>query len=379
MRKNIKFGFALLLGSMVLFLSQCKDEPKTPSTPTTSNATPAPLERPVGFPSLKIPADNPQTVEGIELGRHLFYDKKLSADLTMSCASCHDQFRAFGDINPVSEGVDGKVGRRQAMVLFNLAFQEDFFWDGRVKTLEEQSLHPIKDPLELNTDLPTVIGRLEADPDYPDMFKAAFGDKKVTAERIGKAIAQFERTMISANSEFDRVKRLSGDISTPFDENSNATGSKNRGFEIFSTERGDCFHCHSVDIDGAFMGGGFGADGVFLNNGLKDDYTGDEGRKEVTGVPSDWGRFKVPSVRNVTFSGPFMHDGSIASLDSVIRFYNFGGFLTPYTDPNMKFAGSAAGTRNFTDDEIEDLKAFLETLTDYEFLEDPRFASPFED
>ena len=379
MRKNIKFGFGLLLGGMIVLLSQCKKDPEGTITPPGSTATPAPLQRPAGFPPLKIPADNPQTEEGVELGRHLFYDKKLSADLTLSCSSCHDQFRAFGDVNPVSEGVNGKIGRRQAMVLFNLAFQENFFWDGRVKTLEEQSLHPIMDSVELDTDLPTVIGRLEADADYPDMFKAAFGDNKITAERIGKAIAQFERTIISANSEFDRVKRISGNIDAPFTEDPNAIGSKNRGFTIFSTERGDCFHCHSVDVDGAYMGGGFGSDGIFLNNGLKDNYV-DEGRKEVTGIDSDWGKFKVPSVRNVQFSAPFMHDGSIPNLDSIIGFYNFGGFLNPgYTDPNMKFAGDAAGTRNFTQQEIEDLKAFLGTLTDYEFLEDPRFANPFEE
>ena len=367
----------LLLGASILLLSQCKDDP--PVSSGDKGPTPAPLKRPMGFPALNIPADNPQTVEGVELGRHLFYDKKLSADLSMSCASCHEQFRAFGDSVPTSEGVRGIKGRRQAMVLFNLVFQEEFFWDGRVSSLEEQSIHPILDSLELDTDLPTVIGRLEADPDYPSMFKAAFGDSRITPERMGKAIAQFERTMISANSEFDKVKRLSGNIDALFEEDTNALGSKNRGYEIFATERGDCFHCHSVDVDGAFLGGGFGDDLQFINNGLKQDYAGDEGRKEFTGIDSDWGKFKVPSVRNVAFSAPFMHDGSIPDLDSIIGFYNFGGFLNPgYTDPNMKFAGDAKGTRNFSRQEVEDLKAFLRTLTDYEFLEDPRFSDPFE-
>lgn len=379
MTKNIKLYTTLLLGASILFLSQCKkDNPSTGNT-NTQIGTPAPLTKPAGFPPFQIPADNPQTEEGVELGRHLFYDKKLSADLSMSCSSCHLQYKAFSDLTPTSEGVEGLHGRRQAMVLFNLAFQNEFFWDGRVVGLEEQSLHPIKDPLELNTDLATVIARLEADPDYPDMFKAAFGDKNITEDRLGKAIAQFERTMISANSEFDRVKRISGNIDALFEEDTNTIGSKNNGYQIFATERGDCFHCHSVNVDGAYMGGGFGADGRFLNNGLNFEFSEDEGRKEVTNKDSDLGKFKVPSVRNVTFSAPFMHDGSIPDLDSIIGFYNFGGYLTPYTDPNMKFAGDAKGTRNFTKQEIEDLKEFLGTLTDYEFLEDPKFANPFEE
>lgn len=374
--KTSRAHIILLLLAGAFSITQCKDDP--PVQEPTTIGTPAPLKRPAGFPPLNIPANNPQTVEGVELGRHLFYDKKLSADLSMSCSSCHEQFRAFGDADPTSEGVDGQRGRRQSMVLFNLVFQKEFFWDGRAKSLEEQSLHPIIDPLELNTTLPTVIGRLEADAEYPDMFKAAFGDQNITEQRIGKAIAQFERTMISANSEFDRVKRMSGDIDAPFTEDPNTPGSKNRGFEIFSSEIGDCFHCHSVDADGAFLGGGFGVDGQYLNNGLKMDYSTDEGRKEVTGLQSDWGKFKVPSVRNIEFSAPYMHDGSIPNLDSLIGFYNFGGFLNGNTDPNMKFAGPQMGNRNFSQQEILDLKEFIGTLTDYELLENPAFSDPHE-
>ncbi len=375
--KHLKIHIVLLLCVAIFTLSQCKPEPKE-SNPPTSVGTPAPITPPVGFPAMNIPADNPQTVEGVELGRHLFYDKKLSADLTISCATCHEQFRAFSDVDQVSTGVNGKIGRRQAMALFNLVFQEEFFWDGRAQSLEEQSLHPIVDPVEMDNTLPVVISRLEADSAYPSMFKAAFGDTKINEERIGKAIAQFERTMISANSEFDRVKRLSGNINAPFIEDPNTSGSKNNGFLIFTTERGDCFHCHSVDKDGAYLGGGFGQDLQFLNNGLKTDYSNDEGRKEFTNQASDWGKFKVPSVRNIEWSFPYMHDGSIPNLDSLIGFYNFGGFDNGNTDPNMKFAGNDNGTRNFTTQEIQDLKEFLRTLTDYDFLEDPRFSDPFE-
>ncbi|WP_169312770.1 cytochrome-c peroxidase [Owenweeksia hongkongensis] len=195
--KHLKIHIVLLLCVAIFTLSQCKPEPKE-SNPPTSVGTPAPITPPVGFPAMNIPADNPQTVEGVELGRHLFYDKKLSADLTISCATCHEQFRAFSDVDQVSTGVNGKIGRRQAMALFNLVFQEEFFWDGRAQSLEEQSLHPIVDPVEMDNTLTVVISRLEADSAYPSMFKAAFGDTKINEERIGKAIAQFERTMISA-------------------------------------------------------------------------------------------------------------------------------------------------------------------------------------
>ncbi|WP_417612781.1 cytochrome-c peroxidase [Owenweeksia hongkongensis] len=366
-----------LLAILSIGLYQCK-KPEDQSSPVMFG-TPQPLEIPKGFPKTNIPADNPQTVEGVELGRHLFYDKKLSADLSISCASCHEQFRAFSDVGQMSTGVNGKIGRRHAMVLFNLAFQKEFFWDGRAKSLEEQSLHPIKDPVEMDNTLTVVISRLEADSDYPSMFKAAFGDTKINEERIGKAIAQFERTMISANSEFDRVKRISGNIDAPYIEDPNTPGSKNKGFEFFNDlNGGDCLHCHSIQADGAYMGGGFGTDLQFINNGLKMDYTGDLGRMEATDSLSDWGKFKVPSVRNVEWSFPYMHDGSIPNLDSLIGFYNFGGFDNGNTSSFMKFAPSHMGNRNFTKQEILDLKEFLKTLTDYEFLENPKFSDPFE-
>ncbi|AEV32733.1 cytochrome-c peroxidase [Owenweeksia hongkongensis] len=366
-----------LLAILSIGLYQCK-KPEDQSSPVMFG-TPQPLEIPKGFPRTNVPADNPQTIEGVELGRHLFYDKRLSADLTQSCASCHAQHRAFSDVtlDPTSTGVDGIKGRRNSMALFNLAFQEKFFWDGRAQSLEEQSLHPIEDPLELNVKLETVIARLEADTAYPEMFAAAFGDNKISKKRIGKAIAQFERTMISANSEFDKVKRISGNIDAPFIEDASTPGSKNNGWLLFKGTTGDCFHCHSIEADGAFLGGSFGVNNQFRNNGLKMKYRGDLGRQGVTNEPSDFGKFKVPSVRNSERTAPFMHDGSVPSLDSVIRFYSFGGFSNGNTDPQMDFAGDAKGTRNLSEEQIDDLEEFLKTLTDWEFLEDPRFSDPF--
>lgn len=375
--KFLRVSILFSITASVLLLSKCeKDSDNCSSCPPATVGTPYELEVPQGFPQPFIPADNPMTVEGVELGRFLFYDKKLSKDLTMSCGSCHFQSDAFGDKRTVikSTGVDGKQTRRHAMVLFNLAFQDEFFWDGRVSSLEEQSLHPIKDPLELANDLPTVIARLEADPMYPPMFEAAFGDDAVTEDRIAKAIAQFERIIISASSEFDEVKRLGGAQNT-FIEDPNTPGSKNAGYTLFNSEEGDCFHCHGEET--RFLMGAFGKDNTFLNNGLKAAYVDDKGRMEVTGNPSDLGKFKVPSTRNVEFSFPYMHDGSIPSLDSLIEFYNFGGHPGPdnNVDPNMKAAGVG---RNWSQQQKLDLIEFLRTMTDYEFLENPAYSDPFE-
>lgn len=367
---NRKLGILALLGIGVLSLSQCRKDAL--SNQTSSVGTPYNLQVPTGFPSPNIPADNPMTVEGIRLGRHLFYEKALSGDNTMSCASCHLQERAFTDATGTSVGIRGKFGRRKAMPIFNLAFHENFFWDGRSLTLEEQALIPIQDTIELDADLQTVVDRLSADPLYPPMFKAAFGSEEVTPERIGKAIAQFERTIISANSKFDRVIRMqTGEQFTALEQ---------RGYELFTSDYdpnggsgGDCFHCHG-ERETRYLFGAFGRDLQFVNNGLKAVYT-DEGRAEVTGNQTDVGKFKVPSVRNVEFSFPYMHDGSIPNLDSLIGFYNFGGHLHPNIDPNMKAAGIG---RNWSDGQKQALAAFLRTLTDYEFLQDTAFSNPFE-
>lgn len=358
----------LLTGIVILVfgLTRCgKDDPK----PNPIGPTPYTLNIPEGFPAPFMPNDNPLTEEGIELGRHLFYDKRLSSDLSMSCASCHHQQFAFSDLpdNPLSTGVTNQQTRRNAMPIFNLAWQEFFFWDGRAKSLEEQSLHPIVDPVEMNNDLPTVISRLEADTAYPQMFKAAFGDNKITEDRLAKAIAQFERTIISADSKFDRVVRL---------QQESFTASEQRGFDMFKSEEGDCFHCHG-HLETQFLMGAFGRDNSFINNGLKADYSADQGRMEVTGDPDDLGRFKVPSTRNITVSFPYMHDGSIPSLDSLIEFYNFGGHPGPDNniDPNMKQAGVGQG---WTRQQKQDLAAFLATMTDFTFLDNEAFSDPFD-
>ncbi len=366
-----KKGITLtLLAALVLLLVQCRKDPPTTGGNSTVVGTPFDLEVPAGFPQPNIPADNPMTREAVKLGRFLFYEKALSIDNSISCGSCHFQDRAFTDATPTSVGTRGLFGRRKAMPIFNLAFQQSFFWDGRVSSLEEQSLHPILDTLEFDNDLETVVQRLEADPIYPPMFRDAFGTEDINPERVAKAIAQFERTIISANSKFDRVIRLqTGEQFTQLEQ---------RGYDLFSLDfdptggsGGDCFHCHG-ERETQYLFGAFGRDLQFVNNGTKAVYL-DEGRAEVTNNPADIGKFKVPSVRNVEFSFPYMHDGSIPNLDSLIGFYNFGGHKHANIDPNMKAAGVG---RNWSQGQKQALAAFLRTLTDYEFLEDSTFSDP---
>lgn len=362
---RLRFLFLLGITATVLLLSQCRKDPDP--GPSGFTGTPYTLEVPAGFPPPNIPADNPMTVEGVELGRFLFYEKKFAKDNSMSCSSCHLQQGAFTDNKVFSEGVDGGLTPRHSMPIFNLAWQEHFFWDGRAVSLEDQALHPIRDTIELINDLPTVIARLEADPIYPPMFKAAFGDNSITEDRIAKALAQFERTIVSANSLFDSVVRLQVPGAT-------FSASEERGFKLFSNETGDCFHCHGWE-ETSFTLGAFGRDLQFLNNGLKADITIDKGRELVTGDPNDRGKFKVPTVRNIQFSLPFMHDGSVPDLDSLVGFYNFGGHATATTDPNMKFRGTDV-TRQWSNQQKDDLIAFLKTFTDYEFLQKPEYSDP---
>ncbi len=374
MKGKNKFYLLIIIAGIVVTVNRCKpDEDDGVDPPSTPIGTPYDLEVPQGFPQPNIPADNPLTVEGIKLGRFLFYDKKLSRDMTMSCGSCHLQTVALSDPEPKSTGIRGMQTRRHAMVLFNLAFQEKFFWDGRALSLEEQAIMPILDPVELDNDIATVISRLEVDPVYPTMFKDAFGSEAVTEERIAKAIAQFERTIISANSEFDSVIRM--ELKADFGPSRINNGNPRRGMEIFNNEIGDCFHCHG-GVESQFLFGAFGVDDQFKNNGLKETHVNDRGLGEVTGRSFDDGKFKVPSVRNARFSKPFMHDGSIAELDSLIEFYNFGGHAnSPNIDPNMKAAGIG---RNWTTQQKEDLLAFMETLVDFKFLSDTNYSDPFD-
>jgi cytochrome c peroxidase len=326
--------------------------------PRVAGTKPYHLEISQRLPKASLPADNPLTVEGVELGRRLFHDPRLSINNSQSCASCHDRTFAFSDARRVSLGAEGQFGRRQSMPLQNLAWAREFFWDGRVKTLREQALLPIEDPTEMNEKLDRVIAKLEADAEYPALFAAAFGKvaggSAITPDRLGLAMEQFLLTLVSQDSRFDRAARKVETL----------TEQEKLGLQLFITEhdprmglRGaDCFHCH---------GGNLFTTHQFANNGLAPS-ANDPGRMEATGLQIDRDMFKIPSLRNVAVTAPYMHDGRFQTLEEVIDHYDHGIHRSPTLDPNIaKHPPQGLG---LTAAEKAALVAFLKTLTDDAFI-----------
>lgn len=319
----------------------------------------------LNYPALPIPEDNPMTEAGVDLGRHLFYDPVLSADNSMSCAGCHNQGLAFTDGLKVSPGIDGITGTRSSMSLVDIGFNtKGLFWDGRVLTLEEQALLPVEDPIELHHSWPDVEQDLREMAFYREKFRAAFGisnSNEITRELAVKAIAQFERSMISSgNSKFDRVNR--GELSFSDEE----LLGESLFFDLNDGSKdAECNHCHQPPLF---------TSNLFLSNGLEnvssyDDFP-DRGHGEVTGVQMDIGRFRVPTLRNIEFSAPYMHDGRFETLEEVIEHYNSGGHFFENIDPNMR-------PLDLNEEEKCALIAFLLTLSDQEFMENEKFSNPF--
>ncbi|KAB2806815.1 cytochrome-c peroxidase [Phaeocystidibacter luteus] len=317
---------------------------------------------PDNFPEPILPADNPLTEEGVKLGRHLFYEPRLSGDNSLACAGCHIQDQGFADFTPTSEGIDGISGTKNSMAIFNLAWQDNFFWDGRRQSLEAQAFDPVVDPIEMHSTWPEALDKLRGDSLYQKLFEEAFGANSITQDNATKAIAQFERTMISANSKFDQWQR--GEYQFTPDEA--------EGYNIFNSEIGDCFHCHG-DLNTGNQFGAFGAL-QFSNNGLDSVLEPGSGREAVTGDSLDRAKFKIPSLRNVEYTFPYMHDGRFQNLFEVIEFYNMGGHVTYTIDPNMKAAGEG---QNWSQTQKDQLLAFLRTLSDPDFVTDTAFSDPF--
>lgn len=331
--------------------------------------TPYKYDLPAYAPRLpRAPADNPTTVEGVSLGRYLFYDKRLSGDNTQSCASCHNQSYAFTDSGRrFSVGILGIEGKRNSMPLFNLDFADRFFWDGRARSLEEQALMPIKDHTEMAENMPQLIAELKADKNYPRKFYAAFGTTEITEELIAKAIAQFLRSLVSFRSKYDSVRFLNKGF---FSE------SEQRGYELFFSESGgDCFHCHS---EGNLLFSTF----TFENNGLTaaDDIRDfpDPGLGSVSGRTEDYGLFKVPSLRNVALTAPYMHDGRFATLKEVLDFYSDSlHYSLNINYSNLKHIHLEKGGMKLSEAEKWDIIAFLHTLTDWSAIRDSSYSNPF--
>jgi len=333
-------------------LASCKKE-----EPTSFEPRPAPvaLQIPENFPAAAIPADNPLTEEGIFLGRKLFYDPILSGDNSISCASCHMQNAAFVDGGTqFSAGVNAALGTRNAMPLFNLAWGPGFFWDGGAKNLESQVLGPITNPLEMHENIENAINELNAHPEYPYLFFKAFGSNSITTANIMRAVAQFERTLISADSKYDRY--VKGQTSL--------TAQELNGLNLFTDmNKGDCNHCHAL--------GGLFTDFDYRNTGLDFDYA-DEGRYLITLNEADKGKFKTPSLRNIALTAPYMHDGRFATLMDCVQHYNTGFVQHPNLDPALVFVNQG----RMTPQEMEDIVAFLHTLTDSTFINNPKFSAP---
>ena len=358
MTPKTSYFFILMFALCVISCNNDSVEPYV-NAPTSS-----PLQIPQLFKDLildpVIPLDNPQTQEGVVLGKKLFFDPILSANNTQACANCHNPTNAFTDSRQFSEGIDGISGDRNSMPLFNLAWNYDdrFFWDGRESGLENQAFEPITNPIEMHTTWPEVAEKLQQHPDYPELFRVAFGSTPIDSVLVSKAIAQFERTLISSNSKFDNY--LSG--------NTELTPQESEGFNVFMDEaKGDCFHCHGSNNNPLWT------DNKFHNNGL-DSVLTDLGLGGVTGDPSDNGKFKSPSLRNLIFTAPYMHDGRFASIDEVINHYSEGLQNSPTIDPLMKKVNQ--GGVQLSPQEKASLKAFLLSLTDEAFINNPNFSNP---
>jgi len=309
------------------------------------------------------PPDNPLSDDGATLGRVLFYDTRLSANNTTSCGSCHLQAHAFADSKPSSNGLHGGLTDRRAMPLVNLRYYERarFFWDERAGNLEEMVLLPIQNRIEMGQDLKQVVDTLGHDATYPALFGRAFGDRLITEQRIGKALAQFVRSIVSFQSRYDEGRAR---VQSAHDDFENFTRQENRGKALFMR---NCSTCHMKE----------GNEHFFVptpaNTGLRDNMpSADGGVGDVTLRPMELGSFKSPSLRNVAVTAPYGHDGRFATLDALIDHYSANAIL----DPNLGYM-IPVGPLKFTTSERAALIAFLNTLTDQTLLTDPRFSNPF--
>jgi cytochrome c peroxidase len=378
------FPFATLLVLGILFgVTGCKEA--TPSAPPGNNQPPDdPKDKPedpketdgityqlgiipTELPSMKIPESNPQTAAKIELGRHLFYDKRMSTTRQVSCGTCHVPSTGFADNNTISPGISNRLGNLNAMTLVNLGHYENYGWNGRFKSLEDHAPGPIFNSVELgfgkdpnvveyygdpDSDTLILFRNLEEVPKYTIMFKEAFGDPAISIERIAQAIASFERTFVSITSPFDEFNKGS---KTALD------ASAIRGYNLFTNEnKTNCLSCHN--------GANF-TDNQFHSNGISKT-TKNLGRADRTGNSVDIGKFRTASLRNAAVSFPYMHDGSIATLKDVIERYRKGGDGRANQDPRIR-------PLDLTDAEVDDIIAFIKSLTDTKFLQNPALQNPW--
>jgi cytochrome c peroxidase len=293
---------------------------------------------PAGLPPLVWPSGNSYSPEKVELGRYLYFDRRLSADSTVSCASCHDPNHGFADGAPSSTGVRGQKGNRSAPTILNRAYSLAQFWDGRAASLEDQAKGPMANPIEMGNTQEAIVATLGKIPGYHAMFAKAFGSEAIDIDRIAMAIACFERTVLSGNAPYDKYKR---------GIKSALTAGQVRGMSVFF-DKAMCDKCHE--------GANFTLN-AYANLGVGTDKPEpDVGRYAVTHDPRDWGVFKTPTLREIEHTAPYMHDGSLKTLDDVVEFYNKGGIPNKNLDTNIK-------PLHLSDREKQDLVAFLKSLS----------------
>lgn len=350
----------------ISLISACKKKKdEAIETPLASN-TPYELEF-GSLPVPKIPEDNKLTNEGVQLGRMLFYETMLSKDNSISCGSCHNQKTAFSDTLRLSKGVGGSLGKRQAMGVFNMLWNSnEFFWDGRAHLLRNQSLMPIQDNLEMKETLENVINKLTMSELYTSQFNQVFGSAEVTSERISLALEQFMNSIVSSNSKYDDYVAGKATLTTV----------EERGKFLFFTEYNpsfpnasgaDCQHCH---------GGANFENDKYMNNGIDDNTSlTDVGRQAVTNNPNDKGKFKVPSLRNVELTPPYMHDGRFKTLEEVVNHYNL---VTNSTNLDPAFRQQLPNGLQLNNSDKAALVAFLKTLTDSKLTNNSKFSNPFQ-
>jgi cytochrome c peroxidase len=361
--------FVLLTGALLSGCGKEGADPVNPDEPAAGKPTPYNLTLPSNFPQPEAqPANNPLTVEGVALGRQLFYERALSRDNTLSCGSCHRQELAFTDGLPRARGVNQALSPRSAMSLANLMWEPKLNWDGAANSLETQARIPIENPVEMHQSLAVGVARLQQIPAYAPLYRKAFGENAITEANTLKALGQFERTLISSNSRFDKFRRGDRTALTAYEQ---------QGLVLFNTHPngtirgGNCGDCHSGDLQ---------TNHTFSNNGL-DAAPADRGLGAQTNLPTDNGKFRVPSLRNIALTAPYMHDGRFGTLEEVVDHYNEHVALnSPTIDPLLLNTTNdprqQSTTLELTATEKAQIVAFLHTLTDTDFTKDPRFSAP---
>ncbi len=342
MIRKIISGFIL---STIVLVQACKPDPDM----DVKAEVPLSFNVPQGWPTpIYTYNNNPLSKAGFELGRKLFYDSRLSKDNTISCGSCHQQFSGFAQIDhPVSHGINDLVGTRNSPPLFNLNWHTSFMWDGGINHIENQPIAPIQNPIEMDETMANVVIKLQSDATYRSMFKAAFGDETVNSQRIAKAFTQFMGMIVSSNAKYDKYKR--GEAGTVF------TQQEQDGYNVYKQ---NCASCHTEPLFTDFS---------YRNNGLPPTSVNDSGRAHITLSAADVYKFKMPSLRNLKYTWPYMHDGRFNTIDQVLNHYTTGILQSPTLD-NKLSTGIA-----LTDKQKEDLKAFLNTLNDEEFVANTMF------